>query len=202
MRFATAYAPLGLTLIALIAGAWFMHARLDSGVIPPVLPHATIPAMSTTLSLASPAFADGASILASFTCDDTHPSNPPLIISEVPADAKSLALIVDDPDVPKTLMQSGVFDHWILFDIPTSTESISSGSSAGIAGNNSAGKSGYYPPCPPKEYEPSEHRYVFTLYALDTTLGLPEGTDKTTLLAAMEGHIISKASLTGRYRRK
>ncbi len=202
MKFATAYAPLGLTMLALIAGAWYMHARLESGGASATPTLVTIPDMPTKLSLTSLAFSDGSRLPASLTCDSDHPTNPPLAIAGVPAGTKSLALIVDDPDVPKILVPSGVFDHWILFDIPATTTEIAAGASPGIPGNNSAGEAGFYPPCPPKQYEPSEHRYVFTLYALDIVLGLSMGTDKATLLAAIQGHIIAQATLVGRYQRK
>lgn len=166
--------------------------------------------------LTSDAFANGASIPSKYTCDampaPARPAgegrqgardlSPLLSIAGVPAEAKSLALIMDDPDVPKALKPDGVFDHWILFNIPADTKEIAEGKSAGVIGANSAGQNAYTGPCPPKEYEPSEHRYIFTLYALDIELPLREGASKATVLEAMQGHIIAQTQLIGRYRRR
>lgn len=155
---------------------------------------------TSTLALGSPAFADGAAIPAAFTCDGDQ-TNPPIRIAGVPAGVKSLALIMDDPDVPKALKPDGIFDHWILFNIPPETKEILSGAAVGIAGGNGAGKAHYTGPCPPKEYEPSEHRYFFKLYGLDAKLDLPVGSSKATVEQAMEGHVIAKTQLMGTYQR-
>lgn len=127
--------------------------------------------------------------------------NPALSIGGVPDSARSLVLIMDDPDVPKALKPDGVFDHWTLFNIPVITKEIASGVTVGVVGENGAGKNEYTGPCPPKQYEPSEHRYFFRLYALDIELPLKTGASKTDVLKAMEGHIITQAELVGRYKR-
>ena len=152
-------------------------------------------------SLSSPAFENGGKIPSKYTCDEDRFLSPPLSISGVPESAASLALIVDDPDVPKMRRPDGVFDHWVLFNLPSDTTDIPEGRSVGTAGVNSAGTAAYTGPCPPPEYEPSEHRYIFRLYALDEVLNVPGGATKKEVLAAMEGHVIAMAELVGRYRR-
>ena len=163
---------------------------------------------TSSLSLTSPAFSGGGTIPSKFTCDGDRSVSPPLLISGVPEGAKSLALIMDDPDVPKILHADGVFDHWVLFNIPPETKEIpeglpaQAGGSAGTVGANGAGKNAYTGPCPPPQYEPSEHRYIFTLYALDTELPLTEGASKSEVLSAMQGHVISEVQLVGKYKRQ
>lgn len=162
---------------------------------PSFMPH-------TPFSLTSFAFGNNGLIPAKYTCDGDRTLSPPLSVSGVPEGTQSLALIMGDPDVPKALKPDGVFDHWVLFNIPPSTTSIPEGSSVGVQGNNGAGKPGYTGPCPPPQYEPSEHRYIFKLYALDSTLTLPVGATKTMVLATLEGHTLGTAELVGRYSRK
>jgi Raf kinase inhibitor-like YbhB/YbcL family protein len=157
------------------------------------------------LSLASLAFQDGGSIPSKFTCDDQRELSPALSIAGVPAGVVSLALIMDDPDIPAHVKRPDFqeFDHWVLFDLPAGTREIPEGDiSAGTTGLNSAGNSAYTGPCPPPQYEPSEHRYIFTVYALDTMLGLSASTTKAQLIAAMAGHVIAQAQLLGRYKRQ
>jgi len=172
--------------------------------------------------LASTAFVEGASIPAKYTCDGARDLSPPLSISGTPTEAVSLALIMDDPDVPRALKPDGVFDHWILFNMPADTKEIAEGGSLGTPGANGAGHNAYTGPCPPrfsrseatmkiqvgsqgepppKEYEPSEHRYIFTLYALDIKLTLEVGATKAAVLKALQGHIIAQTQLIGRYKR-
>ncbi len=153
------------------------------------------------MKLESSAFKNNESIPSKYTCDATSPPNPPLAISNVPAGIKSLALTMDDPDVPKALRPDGVFDHWVLFNISPDIVTIPEGAKIGTGGNNSTGKPGYVGPCPPSQYEPSEHRYFFRIYALDTELNLKEGASKSEVLTAMNGHILAQAELVGRYRR-
>lgn len=153
-----------------------------------------------TLSLTSPAFQNGASIPSQFTCDAENVS-PPLTIAGVPEGAKSLVLLMDDPDVPKALRPDGVFDHWTLFNIPPDTTEIPQAGIVGTVGTNGAGKNIYTGPCPPREYEPSEHRYFFKLYALDSLLSLGTGMTKQEVLDAMEEHVLAQAELMGRYKR-
>lgn len=151
------------------------------------------------LTLSSPAFQPNTSIPSHYTCDGDNIS-PPLEWSDIPEGAKALVLIMDDPDVPKTLRPDGMYDHWVLFNIPTSVvglpENIQNVPGA-RQGKNTSGKLGYTGPCPPDR----QHRYFFKLYALDTTLNLPEGATKTEVEAAMKGHILEEAQLMGVYDR-
>lgn len=148
---------------------------------------------SAKLTIKSAAFANGASIPAKYTCDAQNPPNPPLAFSGVPKKAKTLVLIVEDPDVPKNLMPTGLFDHWIVVDIPTSSKGFAEGQ--GAQGVNGMGKPGYVGPCPPDR----EHRYFFTLYALDTKVGDTKIASRADFEAAMKAHILEKAEYMGRY---
>lgn len=206
----TAYALLGLAwFIVIAAGAYaFNHNFTGSGDTGVRITNSTPPVsgpMTFSLSLTSSAFENNASIPSRFTCDGDQVS-PPLSISSVPKDAKSLALIMDDPDVPKALKPEGVFDHWVLFNIPPppagGTKEIKESGSVGTVGANDAGQNAYTGPCPPPQYEPSEHRYFFKLYALDSLLPLPAGATKVDVEKAMSGHIIAETQLIGRYKRK
>lgn len=98
-------------------------------------------------------------------------------------------------------MPSGVFVHWVLFNIPASITEITEGAHIGTAGANGAGKSAYAGPCPPPQYEPAEHRYFFTLYALDTELQLKPGASKDEVMKAMQGHVLAQSRLTGKYKK-
>ncbi len=145
-----------------------------------------------TMKLTSPEFSHNGNIPSELTCDGSDIS-PALIISDVPPNAKSLVMIVDDPDAPV-----GTWDHWIVFNIPPSTIQIPKGTEPeGTAGKNSWGRTGYGGPCPPS----GTHRYFFKLYALDIVLNLPQGAAKKELERAMEGHILAQAQLMGRYKR-
>jgi Raf kinase inhibitor-like YbhB/YbcL family protein len=191
----TAYAVLGVAWLVIIAGLYFFLTDKNTEV------QDTVPMSSQTLRLTSTAFAEGAPIPSTYTCDGEQLS-PPLSIAGVPAEAKSLALIVDDPDVPKQLKPDGVFDHWVLFNIPPQTTDIAAGGTAGTAGANGAGQNAYTGPCPPPQYEPSTHRYVFALYALDSMLPLEAGASKADVLKALEGHVIAQVRLTAKYKRQ
>jgi Raf kinase inhibitor-like YbhB/YbcL family protein len=145
----------------------------------------------TGMELTSAGFRDGGMIPSEYTCDGDDVS-PPLALSDIPAGARSLALIMDDPDAP-----GGTWDHWVAYDVAV-MDAIPEGiADLGTAGRNSWGRTGYGGPCPPG----GTHRYYFSVYALDAPLGLAAGADKTELLEAMEGHILAHATLMGRYSR-
>ncbi len=152
------------------------------------------------MKLTSPAFTEGGKIPSKYTCDGQN-LNPPLTFSDVPENARSLVLIMDDPDIPdfvKVKFGIKVWDHWIIFNIPPSTEGIFEGRNpSGLLGKNTNGKNAYGGPCPPDR----EHRYLFKLYALDTELDLPEGSTKAEVEKAMKGHILAEAKQVGRYER-
>jgi Raf kinase inhibitor-like YbhB/YbcL family protein len=160
--------------------------------------HTAAQAPAGTLRITSPAIADGATIPAKYSCDGDK-VNPALVFSGAPANAKSLALIIDDPDVPKTMIPSGEFVHWLVWDIaPTSKGMPEADPAAATKGLNGTGKPGYYPMCPPDR----EHRYFFRLFALDKMLGDAKIANKADLQAAMQGHIVGQAVLMGRYNKK
>lgn len=144
------------------------------------------------MKITSSAFQEGTIIPSLYTCEGKN-THPPLEISETPPNAKSLVLLMDDPDVPKTLRPDGMYDHWVLFNIAPSAHKITEQS--GVHGKNTAGKNQYTGPCPPDR----EHRYFFKLYALDTLLDLPVGATKKEVEQAMDGHIIAQCQLMGRY---
>jgi len=143
------------------------------------------------MKLISPAFKDGQTIPAAYTCDGAD-RIVPLEIIDVPKNAVSLALVMDDPDAPM-----GTWDHWVVWNIPPDTKKIDA-QPQGIAGKNSWGRLNYGGPCPPS----GTHRYFFKLYALDAMLDLPAGSNKSSLLQAMKGHIIAEATLMGLYQRR
>jgi Raf kinase inhibitor-like YbhB/YbcL family protein len=145
------------------------------------------------MKITSSAFQEGGNIPSKFTCDGGDTS-PPLQIAEVPSSAKSLVLVVDDPDAP-----SGLFTHWMVWNISPQNNTIAEGSaSKGVHGTNDFGKSGYGGPCPPS----GTHRYYFKIFALDRELELPAGTKRSQLDAAMKGHVIAQGELMARYSRK
>jgi len=145
------------------------------------------------LTLFSSDFQDLESIPSKFTCDGEN-INPNLEISGVDEKAKSLVLIMDDPDAP-----DGVWDHWIKFNIPVATRNIKAGEDVeGISGKGTGGNLDYTGPCPPD----GKHRYVFKLYAIDTELTLSEGSSKAEVEEAIEGHILQETKLTGAYERE
>jgi len=146
------------------------------------------------LTITSPAFAEGAAMAAIYTCDGDDVS-PPLAIGTVPAQTRSLALIMDDPDAP-----GGMWVHWVMWNIPPQTREIHENKlPAGVKqGRNDWKRNSYGGPCPPS----GTHRYFFKLYALDTTLTLAASTTKTGLERAMKGHILAAGQLMGTYKRR
>lgn len=150
-----------------------------------------------TLTLISPAFSHNEGIPPIYTCDGKNIS-PPLVWSGVPAEANSLALIVDDPDAP-----GRTWVHWVLYNLPPESKSFPEGVRAQQLpagtreGLNDFRSTGYGGPCPPS----GKHRYFHKLYALDTILpdlGVPS---KAKLEKAMRGHILAEAELVGSYAR-
>lgn len=139
-------------------------------------------------------FANGERIPSKYTCDGED-SAPELTISDVPKEAKSLALIVDDPDAPM-----GTWVHWVLYNIPPNTQKIDAKSLSKEVkqGITDFGRTGWGGPCPPF----GEHRYFFKLYAVDTILDLPQGATKAQLEHAIKNHIIEKSEIIGLYKRK
>jgi Raf kinase inhibitor-like YbhB/YbcL family protein len=153
---------------------FFMSGKNDSG-----------------LRVRSVAFSHGGQIPPKYTCEGEN-VNPPLEISDLPENTRSLALIVEDPDAPR-----GVYDHWIAWNIPPN-EAIAENSRHGISGKNSFGNTGYGGPCPPS----GSHRYFFKVYALDSELNIQAGSDKKTLEDAMKDHVLASGELMAHYQKR
>jgi Raf kinase inhibitor-like YbhB/YbcL family protein len=149
----------------------------------------------TTFALTSQDFRDGQPIPAVHSCDGAE-QPPKLAWDEPPQGAKSLALVMDDPDAP-----SGTFRHWAVYDIPPATRSIAPGQQDGKQAVNGSGASGYKGPCPP----PGDglHHYHFKLYALDIDrLALPADATVERVEAEARKHEVGLAELTGTFERK
>ncbi|HXB56551.1 MAG TPA: YbhB/YbcL family Raf kinase inhibitor-like protein [Vicinamibacteria bacterium] len=153
-----------------------------------------------TLSLTSPSFAPGGSIPSRFTCEGKDAS-PRLVWSGVPPDARSLALVVDDPDAPDPRAPKMTWVHWILYNLPPGATGLPEGVRPGDLpggtreGVNDWGRTGYGGPCPPV----GRHRYFHKLYALDLVLPDLVRPTKPKLEKAMEGHILARVELMGTY---
>ncbi len=154
------------------------------------------------LELTSTAFKNNGDIPQRYTCDGENIS-PPLVWTGVPERAKTLVLIVDDPDAPDPAAPKRTWVHWVLYNIPPSAGGLAEncgvrgGFAEALDGSNDWGRTGFGGPCPPT----GRHRYFHKLYALDITLpdlGIP---DKARVTAAMHGHVLAEATLIGGYRR-
>ncbi|MAH51712.1 YbhB/YbcL family Raf kinase inhibitor-like protein [Candidatus Pacearchaeota archaeon] len=145
------------------------------------------------MKITSPAFQQNEKIPSKYTCDGPNFS-PPLTISNIPSQAKTIALIVDDPDAP-----TKTWVHWVVFNIPVPSEAveISEAGSPGISGGNDFGTTGYGGPCPPS----GTHHYFFKAFALDTQLDLQEGATKQQVENAMQSHVLDNSELVGLYSR-
>ena len=146
------------------------------------------------LRVSSPAFNHQGQIPGKYGCAGAN-INPPLKIENVPAEARSLALIFDDKDAPR-----GTYVHWILWNIRPDTKQINEDSvpEEAIQGKNDFKKNNYGGPCPPTR----PHRYVLIIYALDVRLDLSSESTTADLEKAIEGHVIAQAQWAGVYKRK
>jgi Raf kinase inhibitor-like YbhB/YbcL family protein len=147
-----------------------------------------------TFQVTTPAFENNGQIPSKFTCDGSD-VNPQLVIHNTPSGAKSLAMIVDDPDAPM-----GTWVHWVVWNISPQTKEIREntvpeGAQQGI---NDFRKQDYGGPCPPS----GTHRYFFKLYALDSTLTLDSRSKKADLEKAMKKHVLAETQIIGLYKRK
>lgn len=184
-----------LLAAALAAGC----SSTDEESAPPGEAGAAEEGAAMTIQLTSKAFEEGATIPKVHTCDAEDVS-PPLMWSDVPEGAKSLALICDDPDAPM-----GTWVHWVLYDLPADVtglpqgvpkaETLDNGAKQGVTDFRRVGYGG---PCPPPG---KPHRYFFKLYAIDKNLGLEPGVKKSDVLKAMEGHVLAEGQLMGTYGR-
>ena len=177
-----------LLLIGLIVGfaIWVYQVPLGGH-----LPRLTKLKNSLVMRITSTAFTNEGTIPTQYTCMGAN-LHPALDISGVPSDAKSLALIMDDPDAP-----NGTFTHWVVFNIKPTVQSIPEGLEAapGVTAKNSAGLKQYTGPCPPS----GTHRYYFKVYALDNVLPADEILDKEYLMQAMNGHIMDQTEIMGKF---
>jgi Raf kinase inhibitor-like YbhB/YbcL family protein len=155
------------------------------------------------LSISSPAFPPEGEIPSTYTCEGADRA-PPLRFAGVPAGAKSLALVVDDPDAPDPRAPQRTWVHWVLHDIPPDATGLPEGATAKDLpkgtreGTNDWKRTGYGGPCPPI----GRHRYFFKLYALGSVLGDLGHPTKAKLLEAMKGHVLEEAQLVGTYQKK
>ena len=138
------------------------------------------------MKITSPSFRDGENIPDKYTCygQDTSPA---LLIQGIPSTAKTLAILVTDPDAP-----SGLWTHWIAYNIPLLSV-IAEGSAPGEQGINTDGARSYGGPCPPS----GTHHYIFQVYALDTELRFQSPPDNAAFMEAIAGHVVEAAQLTG-----
>lgn len=161
-----------------------------------------MPLTITALALTSASFAHNGAIPARHTCDGLNVS-PALSWDNVPEGTKSLALIVDDPDAPDPADPRMTWVHWVLYNMPPGTRDLPEGVAATalpqgtLQGINDWQRAGYRGPCPPV----GNHRYFFKLFALDAVLPNLNQPTSTMLEQAMQGHIIAKGDLVGRYQR-
>jgi len=158
-------------------------------------------AAQSTMSITSSAFAPGATIPVGYTCKSTQVQSPPLAWKGLPGDAKTLALIVKDPDAP-----NGTFIHWVVYNLPSSLTGLDANvpptgklANGGLQGANGLGEIGYKGPCPPPGSPP--HHYHFELSALDTALDLKPGATAAEVEAAARGHVKATADLVGTFAR-
>lgn len=180
---------LSLVAIALISGGlyffFFQRSKNESFQLKLL--------KESNMKITSSAFENNGLVPKKYTCDGEN-INPPLEISDVPENAQSLVLIIDDPDAPM-----GTWTHWTVWSIdPKTTEITENNVPAGaVEGVTDFGRPGYGGPCPPS----GTHRYFFKIYALDTRLNLTSGDDKRKLENAIQGHILTQAEIVGLYGR-
>jgi Raf kinase inhibitor-like YbhB/YbcL family protein len=150
-------------------------------------------------TVSSTAFSYGQNIPINYTCEGAN-INPPIAFEDVPNEAKSIVLIMDDPDAAKDPKGPGiVFDHWIVYNIKPGA-SIREGElpTGALQGKNTGGQTGYTGPCPPT----GAHTYYFRAYALDTMLSLGNGVQKAQVIRAMENHILAVDQLIAKYEKR
>ena len=148
------------------------------------------------MKISSPAFQGGGEIPVQYTCEGQNIS-PPLDWDMLPEGTRSLALLVDDPDVPT----DQPFSHWVLYNIPIDWRGLPedfqpSADWAGERGRNSHGTTRYEGPCPPFG---DPHHYYFRLYAVDDVLGMGEGATRAQVIDALQGHILEETEIFGTY---
>ena len=152
------------------------------------------------MKLSSSAFAHQGEIPTRYTCEGED-LPPPLAWRDVPPQARSLVLIVDDPDAPDPAAPKLTWVHWVVYNLPPSAQALAEGGRlpAGThSGLNDWKRTGWGGPCPPI----GRHRYFFKLYALDTALPELRSPTKATIEQAMQGHVLAQAELIGTYEKR
>ena len=174
---------LGAVGLAIITTGDDNFADLNNFFNPPV----------SGMKITSSAFSNHQAIPTTFTCNGDN-TNPPLQFSDIPSQAKSLVLLVEDPDAPQPNWL-----HWLVYNIPPQTTSIAQNSLPDQAtqGTNDFDTTRYQGPCPPL----GQHRYNFKLYALDQATSFPPGSTRQAIESAIDGHVIATAELIGIYQR-
>ena len=177
-----------IALITIVVTAFVFIRR-------PAEKEAPLPLTSNNMQITSPAFQNNQKIPSKYTCDSEN-MNPELVFSEVPENARSLALISHDPDAPGP----DGWTHWIIINMDPKTPGIGEGErpNSGLELNTDFGRPGYGGPCPPS----GSHRYYFYLYALDAPLDLEVTAGKEDVEAAMKGHILEEAEWMGTYEKQ
>jgi Raf kinase inhibitor-like YbhB/YbcL family protein len=155
-------------------------------------PEPVDPGVPMSITVSSSAFTDGGEIPRRHTCDGADVS-PALTFGSLPSGAQELALLVEDPDAPH-----GTFVHWVAWGIDPADPALGEGAAPAGSGTNGFGRTGYGGPCPPPG---PAHRYVFTVFALSRPTGLHPGATAAELRSAIDGAVLAKGSLTGRYAR-
>jgi Raf kinase inhibitor-like YbhB/YbcL family protein len=187
------------TVLAAVAATACAGSTVGKAPAPATSPPGATPtgAAGVSIAVTSPAFADGATIPAKYTCTSANPVSPPLAWSGVPSGTAELTLLVQDPDAAV----AGGFVHWVVYGIPPDAQSLAEGSlpSAAKQGVNGRGQNQWTGPCPPAGNPP--HHYHFTLTAVSRALGLAPGATAAQVKAAMAGSIAGQGLLVGRYGR-
>jgi|GEM_PF-123409 len=206
MRFVVGRPHIALAVLAALAALAGLAATTEAAPAAPMTVGAAGATRGRTMSmtLTSSAFTHQGEIPARYSCEvKGREVSPPLSWSGVPGAAKSVALIVDDPDAPDPKAPQRTWVHWVLYDLPPTAAGLHEGVEPGDLppgtreGKNDWNRTGYGAPCPPI----GRHRYFFKLYALDTVLPDLGQPDKRRLEQNMEGHVLGHAELIGTYQK-
>ena len=202
MSMRNAYALLGLSFLIVFGGAYVIFERAYAPELREEQLSVDARNAMSSLTLTSSAFPHNGSIPSVYTCDGVN-TLPPLTVSGMPKGTETLVVLMDDPYIPETIKASrGVqkIDHFGRYNIPADTAVIEDASGDPVL--NSRGEEGFIGPCPPPEYEPKEHRYIFRLYALPERLSFNGVPSLDEVEAAAKERAIASAELIGRYQRE
>lgn len=198
-----AYALLGVMFVIVFVGVYVSSREAEAPAFLVSEDNQNNLNKTMSLSLSSTAFEPDGFIPSKYSCDGVN-INPPLSISGVPSGTKSFVLVMDDPDIPNEIKeQRGIekFNHWAVYNLPPDTTEIPEGVGLGMKGVNGRGETSYTGPCPPTEFEPTTHRYIFRLYALSGSLNFDTVPTLDEIETAAQAQMIEKTELIGRYSR-